>query len=98
MRAQSTPFQTHCYLEYLVAPEIEPGTSVCAARNSGTQDHGGGQLWNTMRTYFTGEGPGGGGVGETNCPEKLTNDIRITVTVCLQSNFDPGEESKCCSG
>jgi hypothetical protein len=29
-----TPFQTHCYSENLVAPGIELGTSVSAARNS----------------------------------------------------------------
>jgi hypothetical protein len=28
-----TPFHTHCYLENLVAPGMEPGTSVSAARN-----------------------------------------------------------------
>jgi hypothetical protein len=33
-RAEWTPFQTHCYYENLVAPEIEPGTSGSAARNS----------------------------------------------------------------
>jgi hypothetical protein len=33
-RAEWTPFQTHCYLENLVAPRIEPGTSGLAARNS----------------------------------------------------------------
>jgi hypothetical protein len=32
--AEWTPFQTHCYAENLVAPEIEPGTSEFAARNS----------------------------------------------------------------
>jgi hypothetical protein len=29
-----TPFQTHCYLENLVAPAIEPGTSLSEVRNS----------------------------------------------------------------
>jgi hypothetical protein len=33
-RAEWTPFQTHYYSENLVAPEIEPGTSGLAARNS----------------------------------------------------------------
>jgi hypothetical protein len=33
-RAEWTPLQTHCYSENLVAPEIEPGTSVSATRNS----------------------------------------------------------------
>jgi hypothetical protein len=32
--AEWTPFQTHCYSENLVAPGIEPGTSLSAARNS----------------------------------------------------------------
>jgi hypothetical protein len=32
--AEWTPFQTHCYSENLVAPAIESGTSVSAARNS----------------------------------------------------------------
>jgi hypothetical protein len=32
--AEWTPFQTYCYSENLVAPEIEPGTSVLAVRNS----------------------------------------------------------------
>jgi hypothetical protein len=32
--ANWTPFQTHCYIENLLAPGIEPGTSVPAARNS----------------------------------------------------------------
>jgi hypothetical protein len=27
VRAEWTPFQTHCYLEYLVVSVIEPGTS-----------------------------------------------------------------------
>jgi hypothetical protein len=29
-----TPFHIHCYSENLVAPGIEPGTSVSEARNS----------------------------------------------------------------
>jgi hypothetical protein len=33
-RAEWTPFQTHCYSENLVPPEIEPGTSRPAARKS----------------------------------------------------------------
>jgi hypothetical protein len=33
-RAEWTPFQTQCYSENLVAPEIEHGTSGLAARNS----------------------------------------------------------------
>jgi hypothetical protein len=33
-KAEWTPFQTQCYSENLVAPGIEPGTSVSAARNS----------------------------------------------------------------
>jgi hypothetical protein len=33
-RAEWTPFQTHCYSENLIAPEIELGTSGLAARNS----------------------------------------------------------------
>jgi hypothetical protein len=33
-RAEWTPFQTHCYAENLVSPEIELGTSGSAARNS----------------------------------------------------------------
>jgi hypothetical protein len=32
--AEWTPFQTHCYSENLVAPEIEPGTSGSAGRKS----------------------------------------------------------------
>jgi putative aminopeptidase FrvX len=32
-----TPFQTHYYSENLVAPGIEPGTSVSLARNSDHQ-------------------------------------------------------------
>jgi hypothetical protein len=32
--AEWTPFQTLCYSENLVAPGIEPGTSMSAARNS----------------------------------------------------------------
>ena len=32
--AEWTPFQTHYYSEKLVAPGIEPGTSVSVARNS----------------------------------------------------------------
>ena len=32
--AEWTPFQTHFYSENLVAPGIEPGTSVSVARNS----------------------------------------------------------------
>jgi hypothetical protein len=34
IRAEWTPFQTHCYSENLVAPGIELGTSGLAARNS----------------------------------------------------------------
>jgi hypothetical protein len=37
-RAEWTPFQTHCYSESLVAPEIEPGTSGLAARNSDNEN------------------------------------------------------------
>jgi hypothetical protein len=33
-RADWTPFQIHCYSEYVVAPVIEPGTFELAARNS----------------------------------------------------------------
>jgi hypothetical protein len=33
-RAEWTPFQTHCYSENLVAPEIECGTSGSLARKS----------------------------------------------------------------
>jgi hypothetical protein len=33
-RDEWTPFQSHCYLENLAAPGIEPGTSGLAARNS----------------------------------------------------------------
>jgi hypothetical protein len=33
VRAAETPFQTHCYTEHLVAPGIELGTSMSAARN-----------------------------------------------------------------
>jgi hypothetical protein len=33
-RAEWTPVQTHCYSENVGAPEIEPGTSELAARNS----------------------------------------------------------------
>jgi hypothetical protein len=33
-RADCIPFQIHCYSENLIAPEIEPGTSATAARNS----------------------------------------------------------------
>jgi hypothetical protein len=33
-RAEWTPFQTHCYLENLVAQGYEHGTSVSATRNS----------------------------------------------------------------
>ena len=33
-QAEWTPFQTHYYSENLVAPGIEPGTSVSVARNS----------------------------------------------------------------
>jgi hypothetical protein len=33
-RAEWTSFQTHCYSENLVAPEMEPGTSGLTARNS----------------------------------------------------------------
>jgi hypothetical protein len=36
-RAEWTPFQTHCYVENLVAPEIEPGTSRSVAKNSDHQ-------------------------------------------------------------
>jgi hypothetical protein len=32
--AEWTPFETHCYSENLVAPEIEPATSGLAAKNS----------------------------------------------------------------
>jgi hypothetical protein len=38
-RAEWTPFQTYCYSENVVAPEIEPGTSGLAARNSWLLDH-----------------------------------------------------------
>jgi hypothetical protein len=34
MRAEWIPFQAHCYSENLVAPGIEPGTSVSTARFS----------------------------------------------------------------
>jgi hypothetical protein len=34
IRAEWTPFQTHCYSEKLVADGIEPGTSGSAARKS----------------------------------------------------------------
>jgi hypothetical protein len=33
-RAEWTPFQTHCYSEYLAASGIKPGTSGSAARKS----------------------------------------------------------------
>jgi hypothetical protein len=33
-RAEWIPFETHCYSENFVTPEIEPGTSGLAARNS----------------------------------------------------------------
>jgi hypothetical protein len=33
-RSELTPLQTHCYSENLVAPGIEPETSVLAASNS----------------------------------------------------------------
>jgi hypothetical protein len=42
--AEWTPFQTHYLSENLVAPGIEPGTSVSVARNS---DHRGSLLSST---------------------------------------------------
>jgi hypothetical protein len=35
--AEWTPFQNHYYSENLEAPEIEPGTSALASRNSDNQ-------------------------------------------------------------
>jgi hypothetical protein len=53
--AEWTPFQTHCFSENLIDPEIEPGTSGPVARNS---DHETTEVVNDyINIYFFSKSP-----------------------------------------